>query len=396
MNIVSTFNRWLNRLYKTVAILLVLLAVLISAFRLFLPYVYHYRLPLQNYLNEQYQANISIGTLSMTWQRSGPILVIGDVQVLETQRAAVFIKQLELQVDFWRTLSQQDLISKKLIVSGATVDVSEKLWLAKEDNDSATKPEKDNEADIITVISDLFLNRITRFSIRDSQITVRNKAITRSIKINQLRWLNTGERHQAQGSVVLNRLSSNNLQLKLDLQGEHGSALTGQMYLQANHIDITPWLNNVLVLDDDKTSTDINFSAWLYVNSSEVNRLKIDFSDSSIHWQLEDKNQKLALEQGQLLLVTGKAERSFNLYSTPLSLQFNDQQSQEFSVMLAKQANDFSLHLSEIDIAMLAQFTPLIVAKQETRNLLSEMTLSGKIEDLYIRNQNHLKTEGNH
>lgn len=387
MNIVSTSNRWLNRLYKTVAILLVLLAVLISAFRLFLPYVHHYRLPLQNYLNEQSQTNINMGALSMTWQRSGPILIIGDVQILDTEGASVFIKQLELHVDFWRTLTEQNLISKNLILSGAIVNVSEKLWLGKKNKAPLGKVKQTNNADDITIISDLFLNRIKRFSIRNSQITVHNKTITRSLRLNQLRWLNTGDRHQAQGSVVLNGLSSNNLQLKLDLKGDQGSALTGQMYLQANHIDITPWLDDVLVLDDDKTKTDINFSAWLRVNSSDINRLQIDFSDSSMHWQLDNKKKKLTLEQGQLLLVKGKAERSFRLFSTPLSLKFNDNKSQLFSAMLAKQADDFALHLSEIDVAMLAQLTPLFVARKETRNLLSEMTLSGKIEDLYIRNQ---------
>ena len=96
MSIVGTSNRWLNRLYKTVAILLVLLAVLISAFRLFLPYVHHYRLPLQNYLSESSNANIEIDSLSMIWQRSGPILILGDVQILETESASVFIEQLEL------------------------------------------------------------------------------------------------------------------------------------------------------------------------------------------------------------------------------------------------------------------------------------------------------------
>jgi uncharacterized protein (TIGR02099 family) len=386
MSIVNTSNRWLNRLYKIVAILLVLLAVLISAFRLFLPYVHHYRLPLQNYLQEKSQTNISIGTLNMTWQRSGPILIIGDVQVIDTESTSVFIKQLELQLDFWSTISTQNLISKNLILSGATVDVSEKLWLGKEDKISATKAKKDNGD--VSVVIDLFLNRITRFSILDSQIFIRNKAITRSIKLNQLRWLNTGERHQAEGSVVLNGLSSNNLQLKLDLQGNKGSALTGKIYLQANQVDITPWLDDVLVLEDDKTSTDINFSAWLRINSSEFDRLQINFSDSSMHWQLKDKKQQLTLEQGQLLLVKGKTERSFKLYSTPLFLQLNEQHSQQFTVMLAKKADDFSLHLSEIDLAMLAQLTPLIVAKKETRDLLSAMTLTGKIEDLYIRNQN--------
>ena len=389
MSIVSTSNRWLNRLYKTVAILLVLLAVVISAFRLFLPYVHHYKLPLQNYLNETSQANIAIGTLSMTWQRSGPILIIGDVQVLETEKASVFIEQLEMQVDFWRTLTERNLISKDLLISGARVNLSEKLWLGKESKDTVEKMKKDNEADDIEVISDLFLNRIKRFSIRDSQITVRNEAITRSIRLNHLRWLNTGKRHQAEGSVVLNGLSSNNLQVKLDLLGKEASELSGQIYLQANQIDITPWLDDVLVLEDNKTKTDINFSAWLHVKSSDIGRLKINFSDSSVQWQLEDKKQKLTLEQGQLLLVKGKTERSLRLYSTPLTLRLNDQKPQQFTVTLAKKANDFSLNLSEIDVAMLTQLAPLIIEKQETRELLSQMTLTGKIEDLFIRNQNN-------
>ncbi|KGJ94290.1 YhdP family protein [Colwellia psychrerythraea] len=390
MSIVSTSNRWLNRLYKTVAILLVLLAVVISAFRLFLPYVHHYKLPLQNYLNETSQTDIVIGTLSMTWQRSGPILVIGDVEVLETEKASVFIEQLEIQVDFWRTLTEQSLISKDLILSGARVNLSEKLWLSsKEDKATVGQVKKNNDADDIDIISDLFLNRIKRFSIRDSQITVRNAAITRSIRLNQLRWLNTGERHQAEGSVVLNGLSSNNLQVKLDVLGEEASELTGQIYLQANQIDITPWLDDFLVLEDDKTKTDINFSAWLHVDSSDINRLKINFSDSSVQWQLEDKKQQLTLEQGQLLLVKGKSERSLRLYSTPLALRLNDQTPQQFTVMLAKTANEFSLNLSEIDVAMLTQLAPLLIENQDTRELLSKMTLTGKIEDLYIRNQNN-------
>ena len=388
MSIVSTSNRWLNRLYKTVAILLVLLAVLISAFRLFLPYVQHYKIPLQDYLNEISQTNISIGSLSMTWQRSGPILVIGDVQILETERASVFIKRLELQVDFWRTLTEQSLITKNLILSGAQVDISQSLWLSSKEDNIPDIVDTKNEANDIEVISNLFLHSIKRFSIRQSQLTVRNKAIARNIGLNQLDWLNTDGRHQAQGSVVLNGLSSNNLQLKVDLQGEQGSALSGQVYLQANHIDITPWLDSVLVLEDDKTKTDINFSAWLRVNNGEYDRLQIDIAQSSMNWLFDQKQQKLVLDKGQVLLVKGKAEQSFKLYSTPLSLQFNEQAPQQFTAMLAKQGDDFSLQLSEIDVAMLAQLAPLIVAQQATRNVLAEMSLTGKVEDLHIRRDN--------
>lgn len=385
MSIVSTSNRWLNRLYKTVAILLVLLAVIISAFRLFLPYVHHYRLPLQNYLNEQSKTHLSIGTLSMNWQRSGPVLVIGDVQVLQTESTSLFIKQLELQVDFWQSISNRELISKNLILSGAKVKVSEQFWRMFEEDEAPSHSADNDEARNISVISDLFLNRINRFSIRDSQIIVRDESITRKLRLNQLHWINNGDRHQAQGSVVVNGLSSNNLQLKIDLKGEHGSDLTGQVYLQANHIDITPWLDNILMLDDDKTKTDINFSAWLKVRHSDINRLYVDFSESNMNWFFENKQQQLTLKKGQLLLVKNKKKRSFNLYSTDLSLVLNDTTAQNFTVMLAKRVENFSLHLSELNVAMLAQLTPLIVAKKETRKLISNMALTGNIVDLYLR-----------
>jgi uncharacterized protein YhdP len=118
MNIVSILNLWLSRLYKTAAILLVLLAVIISACRLFLPHIHHYKLHVQNYINAKSQANITIGTLSMKWQKSGPVLLLDDVIILNSENASVSVKQLELQVDFWQTLSQQKLISKDLILSG--------------------------------------------------------------------------------------------------------------------------------------------------------------------------------------------------------------------------------------------------------------------------------------
>jgi len=389
MNIVSTSNRWLNHLYKTVAIILVLLAVAISAFRLFLPYVHHYQLPLQNYLNEKAQTNMSFGSLSMTWQDYGPSLVMADVKILDTENASVFIQQLELQVDFWKTITQQDLISKNLILTGAKVDIDQQLWKFKEVDKTSTVIPTDTEVNDVSVISDLFLNKIKRFSILDGHITVRNGSITRSIRVNKLHWLNTDERHQAQGSVVLNGLSSNNLQLKLDLNGEGSTNLNGQVYLQANHIDITPWLDNVLVLEDDKTKTDINFSAWLNVESSNLKQLKINFSDSDMNWFFNDKKQKLTLEKGQLLLVKGKKERSFTLYSTPLSLKLNNDSPQNFTARLAKKSDDFTLHLSEIDVGMLAQLAPLIVGKEETRKLLQKMTLSGKVENLYLRQEDN-------
>lgn len=388
MSIVSTSNRWLNRLYKTVAIILVLLAVAISAFRLFLPYVHHYRIPLQDYLNDRSQTNISIGSLDMTWQRSGPVLLISDVTILDTEHASVAIEKLELQVDFWKTLTQQNLITKNLILTGAQVRVSE-LWQLTQKNKGTTDTAIEEEANNISTVTNLFVNRINRFSINDSQITIHNKSISRTIGLETLDWLNTGSRHQAKGNVVLNGLSSNTLQLKVDLTGDDSSDLKGEVFLQATHVDITPWLDRVLVLEDDKTKTDINFSAWFKVDESILKSLRINFLDSTMSWFFEKSKQQLSLDAGEVLLERGDEPETLNLYSTPLSLTLNDEPAQSFTVQLSKAIDNFSVYVSEIDLSMLASLTPLIVAEEKTKQLISNMALTGKVADLFVRNTNN-------
>lgn len=386
MSIVSTSNRWLNRLYKTVAIILVLLAVAISAFRLFLPYVHQYREPLQDYLNESAQTNIAIGSLDMTWQHFGPSLVIGEVTVLQTEHASVEIESLEVQVDFWKSISQQSLISKDIIITGAQIEVTERWQQHSDTEESSTDTEP--EAKDIDAIIDVFVNRIKRFSIKDSLVKVHTQQVTRSIEVNNLQWLNTGDRHQAKGSVVLNGLSSNTLQLKVDVTGDDSSDLKGDLYLQANHIDITPWLDKLLVLDGEKTKTDFNFSALFSVEESRLQSAIVNFLDSTMDWSFEDKKQKLTLGKGQAFLTKseGEATESFNLYTSPLNLTLNKQYKQSFTVQLSKKQHDLSFYMSEIDIAMVASLAPLLVKDEATRKLISTMDLTGKISDLHLKN----------
>jgi len=100
MSIVSVSKCWLNHFYKILAMLLVLLAVLISAFRLFLPYVENYRQDFQDYINNSNQTSIVIGALGMNWQSSGPTLIANQVALVDTHDAYVYIDHLEIQIDF--------------------------------------------------------------------------------------------------------------------------------------------------------------------------------------------------------------------------------------------------------------------------------------------------------
>lgn len=391
MSVASVSNRWLNRLYKILAIMLVCLAVLISAFRLLLPYVENYRQDFQNYINNNNQTNIVIGGLGMTWRGSGPTLIANQVTLIDTEDAYITIEYLEIQVDFWATITTQQLVSSNLMLEGAMVNVDQIIWNAPDNNKNTDEVQQKSsvkrkkESSDFQKVSDIFLNRINRFSLRNSEISIHNDTIERSFHINNLHWLNDGSRHQAQGNIIVNELSSNNLSLKIDVNGSSVDELEGVIYVEANHLDITPWLDSVLVLDNDNTKADLGFSAWLNVKAGSIERLQFSLHENQVSWQTAGKEQSLVLGEGQLLLVKGKEPASFKLYSTPLLLQFNKQEKQEYIVQMNKTAHDFSIYLSAFDLALISQVSPLFIDSKDMRGLLSNLAATGQVNEIYFK-----------
>lgn len=390
MSIASVSNRWLNRLYKILAILLVCLAVFISASRLLLPYVENYRQDFQNYINEKNQTNFVIGGLGLSWRGAGPLLIANQVTLIDTEFAHVTIEHIEMQVDFWATITTQQLVSSNLILEGAIVNVDQNAWNVAENNKTSAAQKKtssngNKQSTDFQNISAIFLNRIHRFSLRNSQLSIHNDTVDRSFHINNLHWLNNADRHQAQGNIIVNELSSNNLILQIDLIGSTVDELTGSIYVEANHLDITPWLDSFLVVDNANTKADVGFSAWLNVKAGSIERLQASLHENQIGWQSAGKAHNLSLSEGQLLLVKGKEVDSFKLYSTPLFLQFNKQEKQEYTVQLNKTTDGFSIYLSAFDLALISQVSPLFISNQDMRYRLSELAFLGQVNELYLK-----------
>lgn len=389
--------------------MLVLLAVLISGFRLFSPYVEHYRQDFQDYINVNNQTNLLIGGLGMSWQRSGPTLIASRVTLVDTKGAYIYVDHLEIQVDFWATLTTQSLISSNLILDGAIVSLDQNTW----SNNQSSVTEKSDVSlnsnkplDGYKKIVDIFLNRINQFSLINSKVTIINNALESSFQINNLQWLNRGERHQAQGNITVDEISSNNLTLKIDVSGQSVEELDGMVFIDAYHLDITPWLDSVLTLDNDKTKADIGFSAWLKIDKGSIERLQISLHDNFISWEESsstnevdtrttpadtrlDQNipvrHRLTLSAGQLFLVKGQDAENFKLFSTPLSFQFDQEKAEEFIVQIHQSPESSLLYLSSFDLALISQVSPLFITSKKNRTLLSELNIKGDSNDIFIK-----------
>ncbi|SEK95436.1 TIGR02099 family protein [Colwellia chukchiensis] len=381
MSVSTVLNRWLKRLYKLLAILLVVFAVLISTLRLFLPYAHNYRQDVEDYLNGQYHSNISIGSLSMGWSKSGPTLITEQVKLLSSTDNKIYLDRLEVELDFWRSLQTGQIVTKDFVITGAELEF-EQATLANSADE--VKAPEDKSSNLIQTLSTILLEQISRFSIRDSHVLYHTATGVRAFTISEMFWLNADDRHQANGSVIVDGLSSNNLKLLLDFQGKSFKDLSGQAYLQANEIDITPWLGRVLAIKDAKTHSAINFNAWLTITSGHAEYIQLALGNNEITWQHLGQTQSFEINGGDIV-IKAENQLAYTLATSPLTIKRNNAETNRLSLAMHTLGDTIEGYIDGLELASFEGISPLLLDNTALENLLLDLDATGRIEDIHFR-----------
>ena len=69
----------LRKVWQLIAITLLLLAVLVSVFRYSLPYANDYKHGIEALINDQFDVDLRIGSITASWEGVGPALVLEGV-----------------------------------------------------------------------------------------------------------------------------------------------------------------------------------------------------------------------------------------------------------------------------------------------------------------------------
>ncbi len=376
MGISKVSNRWLNRTYKCIAILLVVFAVLISALRLFLPYAHNYRIDLQNYINERYGSHIVIGSLDMGWQSVGPTLVASNVSLLQTDGAEIYVQAFDLNIDFWRSIRYRRIITKDCSLDGVKI-LFDKTMVS-------NTQVSDEDSSLLNNITELFFSQIGRFSVNNSQVIYRTDKGQRTFLIDSLHWLNQGDSHKASGNVVLDGLTSNNLQLKLQVKGDSVEQMHGTMYLEANQLNITPWLGKVFAIEDENTHSTINFNAWLTIDNGLAKQLQVALGQNQIAWQHNEAINTLNISGGQLVFEHLDEPTQLTGYSSVIDIQSNEQTWQPLSFEMTRDQDSVNAYISAVDVAGMADLLPLFVKDSASRTLIEQLNPVGQVSDIYF------------
>ena len=373
-----TANRWLNRTYKVIAILLVSVAVLISAMRLLLPYASHYRVDFQNYINSNYNVEIDVGTLAMDWRKSGPYLVAKHVDIVDTDALKVSVASIQVHVDFWQSVQQRKLITSDISLSGAYIYVDR--------SQLSTSKQQSNES-LFDSLSDLILAQISQFELADSHITLKDEHQEKKFALTYLNWLNKDERHQASGKLIVEGLASDELNILADFNGSHYKSLSGQIFVAARNFNIAPWVDQKLVVEHENTSSDINFDTWLTVANGQLEQLQVEIEDSHVRWFVDNEEQALSLFGGSILAKKNGLDTY--VQSTPLNFVINNSIFEPIALHgNVQDLDNLALYLSALDIAGIAKVIPLFVDSEDNFAFVEQLAPTGLVKDLYLRIQN--------
>jgi len=316
----------LHKLWLTLAVVLVLLAVLISVLRYSLPYADDYKHHIEQLISERYGATVQITELSAGWQKYGPALLLKNVSLFDTeQQLQLSITETRVRLDFWRSLLNRQLTAQHFELSGLKYYV---------DADSLLARNKDNSLDsepVLAALERLFFQQLAYFSVVDSQLVLQNDTNPDLIlHIKQLDWANSDGRHQGNGELSLAGVTANTLSFILDLRGDTLATSIGQLYLQSDRLDVLPWFAKVLPPSQKLQQANINFKAWGGIEQGLLSRIQVELADNSISWQRNEQLHRLRLGQGQLLWQP--TSEGWSLYSGALTLAAEQQQWQDLQL----------------------------------------------------------------
>ena len=376
----ALLKKLLFRSIKTVwalfATAVLVLAVIISLLKVTLPYADKYKGEIESYVFNNFNADINIGSIGASWEKLGPVIILNDVTMSASEQAPLDISIMETKVsiDFWRSLQEQRLVTGTFQLNGINTYINSSVFFK-------VRPQSQG-SQLFEGLSHLFLAQIQQFQVTDSTIIVRHTdGVNQTFQIDNLSWLNEGNRHRGQGDVYIDGFSDNSLSFRMDLYGQRRSEIFGAIYLEAQQVDITPWLTQFIGEHIAVTSTEGNFRVWSEVSDGLVKQFQVEIENTGVRWNKQDAEKELFIDEASLKWQQSKSD--WALIANEIKLRTEQQQPSPFHLNLIRRNKQTELIANDVDLNTITQLFSLFSATKET-SLLANTNVSGDVNSLHI------------
>ncbi|EHB7663719.1 AsmA2 domain-containing protein [Escherichia coli] len=275
-------------LLLTGAALVVIAALLVSGLRIALPHLDSWRPEILNKIESATGMSVEASQLSASWQNFGPTLEARDIRAELKDGGEFSVKRVTLALDVWQSLLHMRWQFRDLT-----------FWqLRFRTNTPITSGGGDDSLEA-SHISDLFLRQFDHFDLRDSEVSFLTPSGQRAeLAIPQLTWLNDPRRHRAEGQVSLSSLTGQHgvMQVRMDLRDDEGLLSNGRVWLQADDIDLKPWLGKWMQDNIALETAQFSLEGWMTIDKGDVTGGDVWLKQGGASWLGEKQTHTLSVD----------------------------------------------------------------------------------------------------
>ncbi|KEN11222.1 hypothetical protein AD06_3665 [Escherichia coli 7-233-03_S4_C2] len=263
-------------------------ALLVSGLRIALPHLDAWRPEILNKIESATGMPVEASQLSASWQNFGPTLEAHDIRAELKDGGEFSVKRVTLALDVWQSLLHMRWQFRDLT-----------FWqLRFRTNTPITSGGSDDSLEA-SHISDLFLRQFDHFDLRDSEVSFLTPSGQRAeLAIPQLTWLNDPRRHRAEGQVSLSSLTGQHgvMQVRMDLRDDEGLLSNGRVWLQADDIDLKPWLGKWMQDNIALETAQFSLEGWMTIDKGDVTGGDVWLKQGGASWLGEKETHTLSVD----------------------------------------------------------------------------------------------------
>lgn len=379
----SRLSQWILRI---ITALIVIAALFVTALRLAMPHMDHYRAQLLNAASTATGIHFSADKLQGEWKNFGPTLNVDNFSAELADGGKLQIKKVTLALDVW-----QSLLHAKLQFRDLTFWQLHFFIQQFPQKESSTHNGYDSNK-----VKNLFLQRFDHFILRESTIDFPSPSGQRvTLNIPTLTWFNEGKLHRAEGLVNLSSFTGQHgtAQLRVNLQDKQQLLDKGTVWIKVDDIDAKPWLGNWVNKNTNLKKAHLSLMVWLHMSDGELSSGDVIINHGDAEWQQANQTaHQLTLTQLSAKLT--RVGKGFVLRIPDTGITIDNTRWPRGSLALNWQADNeqpwlpaehsaIRLRAANIDLARLSPLVPLLSPLQSTyANLWQQANPQGRITRL--------------
>lgn len=275
-------------LLLTGAALVVVVALLVSGLRLALPHLDSWRPTILSKIESATGLPVKASQISASWQNFGPTLEARDIHAELKDGGEFSVKRVTLALDVWQSLLHMRWQFRDLT-----------FWQLNFRTNTPIERSESGDGLEASRINDLFLRQFDHFDLRDSQISFLTLSGQRAeLAIPQLTWVNGKNRHRAEGQVSLSSLTGQHgvMQVRMDLRDDDGLLNNGRVWLQADDIDVKPWLGKWMQDNVALETARFSLEAWMTLSKGDIAGGDVWLKQGGASWKGDNNLHTLSVD----------------------------------------------------------------------------------------------------